>query len=444
MEVGALYEVRVNSQLALEFYGAPAGEPALGPVAYMHRPSALDNPVAPIGHHWQDATHVAFGVLTTGVYGQHWKLEGSVFNGREPDDERWNFDPIRLDSYAGRLTVNPDSQWSMTAGYGFLKSPEALRPDESVHRFTASVLNSRKLKNGQWATSLVWGANDVSHEGWSNTALLESEAILATHNTIFGRTEYARKSAEELALPITAFPAAEKFDLGNLSLGYIRDFAQMFGATAGVGVMCTVNRVPESLEAFYGSRLPLGGLVFFRIRPAYKVAAPMGGMLTEQQAEEMIFGFVLLNDWSARDIQQWEYVPLGPFLAKAFATSISPWVVTREALEPFRLQGPEQSPAPLDYLKQGRRQNYNIELDVSLRAAGTNAAASISRTNFKYMYWSSVQQLMHHASSGCAMNVGDLLGSGTISGPEKNQRGSLLEISWNGTEPLELPGGARR
>ena len=172
--------------------------------------------------------------------------------------------------------------------------------------------------------------------------------------------------------------------------------------------------------------------------------SPMGGMLTEQQAEEMIFGFVLLNDWSARDIQQWEYVPLGPFLAKAFATSISPWVVTREALEPFRLKGPEQEPVPLDYLKQAKPQNYDIALDVSLRAAGANAAASISRTNFKYMYWSSVQQMMHHASSGCAMNVGDLLGSGTISGPEKDQRGSLLEISWNGTEPVELPGGAKR
>jgi fumarylacetoacetase len=172
--------------------------------------------------------------------------------------------------------------------------------------------------------------------------------------------------------------------------------------------------------------------------------SPIGGMLTEQQAEAMIFGFVLLNDWSARDIQQWEYVPLGPFLAKAFATSISPWVVTREALEPFRLGGPEQSPAPLDYLRQSRPQNYDLELDVALRAAGAGAPARISRTNFKYMYWSSVQQLMHHASSGCAMNVGDLLGSGTISGPEKSQRGSLLEISWNGTEPVELPGGVKR
>ncbi len=170
----------------------------------------------------------------------------------------------------------------------------------------------------------------------------------------------------------------------------------------------------------------------------------MGEMLSEERAEKMIFGFVLLNDWSARDIQQWEYVPLGPFLAKAFATSISPWIVTREALEPFRMQGPAQDPAPLPYLRQSRPNNYNLELEVSLRAAQMSRPARICHTNFKYMYWSSLQQLMHHASSGCAMNVGDLLGSGTISGPEKSQRGSLLEISWNGSEPVELPGGIMR
>jgi fumarylacetoacetase len=172
--------------------------------------------------------------------------------------------------------------------------------------------------------------------------------------------------------------------------------------------------------------------------------SPMGEMLNERQAEDMIFGFVILNDWSARDIQQWEYVPLGPFQAKAFATSISPWVVTREALEPFRLHGPTQDPVPLPYLRQTSANNFDLELDVSLRAAGMNEAKTICRTNFKYMYWSSVQQLVHHAACGCAMNVGDLLGSGTISGPEKHQRGSLLEISWNGSEPVELGGGVKR
>ena len=173
-------------------------------------------------------------------------------------------------------------------------------------------------------------------------------------------------------------------------------------------------------------------------------ASAMGEMLSEARAEQMIFGFVILNDWSARDIQQWEYVPLGPFQAKAFATSISPWVVTREALEPFRVHGPAQEPVPLPYLRQSRANNFDLELDVSLRAQGMNEPEIICRTNFKYMYWSSVQQLMHHSSSGCAMNVGDLLGSGTISGPQKHQRGSLLEISWNGTEPVKLDGGVTR
>ncbi len=173
-------------------------------------------------------------------------------------------------------------------------------------------------------------------------------------------------------------------------------------------------------------------------------AAPMGGMLTEAQAEESIFGFTLLNDWSARDIQQWEYVPLGPFLGKSFATSISPWIVTREALEPFRVKGPVQDPAPLAYLQQKHAQNYDVQLAVDLKTETMQKPAGITRTNFKYMYWSSVQQLVHHASSGCAMNVGDLLGSGTISGPDKSERGSMLELSWGGAEPLDLGNGVQR
>jgi fumarylacetoacetase len=168
----------------------------------------------------------------------------------------------------------------------------------------------------------------------------------------------------------------------------------------------------------------------------------MGTPVGMAQAEEMIFGFVLLNDWSARDIQPWEQPPLGPFQAKAFATSISPWVVTREALAPFLVDGPVQEPTPLPYLARNGPQNYDIALEVGLRAG--QAETVISRTNFKYMYWSSAQQLAHHAFCGCAMRVGDLLGSGTISGPQKHERGSLLELSWNGTEPLSLGDGGQR
>ncbi|MEA2840663.1 MAG: fumarylacetoacetase [Methylobacteriaceae bacterium] len=168
----------------------------------------------------------------------------------------------------------------------------------------------------------------------------------------------------------------------------------------------------------------------------------MGTPVGMAQAEEMIFGFVLLNDWSARDIQPWEQPPLGPFQAKAFATSISPWVVTREALAPFSVDGPAQEPTPLPYLARKGPQNYDIALEVGLRAG--QAETVISRTNFRYMYWSSAQQLAHHAFGGCAMRVGDLLGSGTISGPQKHERGSLLELSWNGTEPLSLGDDAQR
>ena len=125
MEVGALYERELTSSLAWSLYVAPSGEPALSPVAFMHRPSAMDDPVAPLGHHWQDATHISFGVLTAGLFGRKWKLEGSLFNGREPNEKRWDFDRMRLDSYSGRVTVNPDSQWSLALGYGFLKSPES-------------------------------------------------------------------------------------------------------------------------------------------------------------------------------------------------------------------------------------------------------------------------------------------------------------------------------
>ena len=170
----------------------------------------------------------------------------------------------------------------------------------------------------------------------------------------------------------------------------------------------------------------------------------MGEMLDQASAERLIFGFVLLNDWSARDIQAWEYQPLGPFLAKAFATTISPWVVTKEALEPFRTATPAQEPAPLPYLRQTGLQNYDVRLEVDLQTASMGAPVTISHSNFRYMYWSSVQQLMHHASTGCAMRVGDLLGSGTISGDDKAERGSLLELSWNGTTPLALGNGETR
>lgn len=169
-----------------------------------------------------------------------------------------------------------------------------------------------------------------------------------------------------------------------------------------------------------------------------------GSPVTVAEADQMIFGYVLLNDWSARDVQAWEYQPLGPFQAKAFATSISPWIVTAEALEPFRCSTPAREKELLPYLNEPGPMLYDIQLEIRMKPAGADRASLLSRTNYREMYFSAAQQLCHHAVSGCEMNTGDLLGSGTISGPEKENRGSLLEISWGGKEPITLETGETR
>ncbi len=173
------------------------------------------------------------------------------------------------------------------------------------------------------------------------------------------------------------------------------------------------------------------------------VGTPSDGPITVQEADDNIFGYVLLNDWSARDIQAWEYQPLGPFQAKATATSISPWIVTKAALEPFRCDTPDREFALLDHLKDCGPMLYDIDLAVTM-APENKDATTIARTNYREMYYSAAQQLAHHSTSGCPMNTGDLLGSGTISGPNKPERGSLLELSWGGKEPLTLDTGETR
>ena len=171
----------------------------------------------------------------------------------------------------------------------------------------------------------------------------------------------------------------------------------------------------------------------------------LGEPIAIENAWDHIFGMVLFNDWSARDLQQWEYVPLGPFNAKTFASSISPWIVTLEALEPFKTHSPVQEPQPLAYLREDHSSNsYDINLSVEIQANGADQADVISETNFKYMYWSMAQQLTHHTIAGCNVQVGDLMGSGTISGPTPNSYGSLLEITWNAAKPLTLSNGEER
>ena len=170
---------------------------------------------------------------------------------------------------------------------------------------------------------------------------------------------------------------------------------------------------------------------------------PLGESISTKNAEDHIFGLVLFNDWSARDIQKWEYVPLGPFLAKNFASSISPWVVTLEALEPFKLAGPKQEPGVLPYLQFEGDKNYDINLEVGIQPE-KGEETTVCLSNFKHMYWNMAQQLAHHTVNGCNINIGDMMASGTISGKEENSFGSMLELSWGGTKPIKLKDGSER
>ena len=187
------------------------------------------------------------------------------------------------------------------------------------------------------------------------------------------------------------------------------------------------------------------GRLDFELEMAFVTGKPnaMGTSITTDAAEDHIFGMMLFNDWSARDIQKWEYVPLGPFLAKNFASTVSPWIVTLEALEPFRVAGPKQDPAVLPYLQFQGNKNYDIQLEVSITPEGSTPK-TVCRSNFKYMYWNMAQQLAHHTVNGCNIEVGDLLASGTISGAEEDSFGSMLELAWMGTKPLSMPDGSTR
>ena len=169
----------------------------------------------------------------------------------------------------------------------------------------------------------------------------------------------------------------------------------------------------------------------------------LGESVSTEDAEDYIFGLVLFNDWSARDIQKWEYVPLGPFLAKNFASSISPWVVTLEALNPFKVAGPTQEPKVLPYLAYEGEKNYNINLEVGITPEGSEET-TVCRSNFKYMYWNMAQQLAHHTVNGCNIHVGDMMASGTISGKEDDSFGSMLELAWMGTKPVKMKDGSER
>ena len=263
MEVAAMYRHLIAGGFGLELYAAPSGEPALGPTAFMHRMSAMLNPFPPIGHHWQDATHISFPVLTVGVYNRWIKLEGSLFHGREPDENRWNFDLGALDSWSARLSANPTPTTSFQLSYGFLRSPESLQPDESLHRLTASAHYSAPiLDGGNLALSAVFGRN-IAQES-SNSLLGEAQIDLDGRNVPFLRVEWVQKLAHELVVPGDEHT---RFDVGTAVFGLAHRFGPLGPVVPLVGAAVNVGYVPDSLRTVYGTQWPLGAFVFVGIQP---------------------------------------------------------------------------------------------------------------------------------------------------------------------------------
>ena len=267
MEVAARYQRALGHSLALEVYGGPAGEPALGPVAFPHRVSALWSPMAPISHHWQDATHIAYGVLTGGIFGPRWKLEGSAFNGREPDDNRYDFDLGALDSYSGRLWFLPSARLALQVSTGYLRDAELTTDGAAdVHRSTASLEYQLPLPpGGSWASTLVWGQNRA-HGLVTSTQLAESSLDVDGRNVFYGRGELAQKTGQDLSLDDEAL-ARRVFRVGKLALGYTRQVGT--GAMRpAVGGELSLNFAPLALKPFYGSATSAGFSLHLSIRPA--------------------------------------------------------------------------------------------------------------------------------------------------------------------------------
>jgi hypothetical protein len=264
MELAADYRQPLSDDVGLELYLAPAGEPALGPAGFPHRLSSMSNPFAPLGHHWIDSTHVSFGVLTAGVYTRSAKLEASWFNGREPDENRWDFDFRALDSYSGRLSLNPTERWSLQISAGHLKSPEALEPDASETRVTASVTHNLPFADsGNWATTAAWGRKFVQGEPASSAFLVESNLELDRHHTPFARLEFVRKSAHDLALG-DAF-GHHTFGVGTLTLGYLYAFDPFGPVVPAVGAAVSGDLLDRDLEPAYGHRTAYGFMLFVRV-----------------------------------------------------------------------------------------------------------------------------------------------------------------------------------
>jgi hypothetical protein len=257
-----------------QVYGGLAAEPALGPAAYPHRISAMPNLLAPITHHWLDATHITFGVLTAGLYGNRWKAEASAFNGREPDEERTGLDLAPLDSVSGRVWFLPSANLAMQVSAGHLKEAEpgeGANPRVDVTRFTASATYHRAHGDGGiWATTVAWGSNEEEDRA-THALLVESNLTLADRDSWFGRFEIVGKTAHDLDVPHSLVDDVEgtaTFTVAKLQGGYTRYLTTWKGLKAGLGVSASLGFVPSALETVYGGRVNPGAGVFLTVRPA--------------------------------------------------------------------------------------------------------------------------------------------------------------------------------
>jgi hypothetical protein len=271
MELSATFERRLVGPVGASLYLAPVGEPAGGPVAFMHRPSSVGDPFAPLSHHWQDGQHVTFGVVTAGLFTRHVKLEGSLFNGREPDEVRTNFDfrGRRLDSWSARLTILPGRDWALSGWYAYFESPEALFPADWAKHVGASALHSRPIgRDGAWSSAVIWGAKrhetSLHHPTARFTHSVTSETSLeiGRRHTVFARADYVQKDMEELFLP---HEREQVHEVRTLAAGYLFDVVHARSATLGIGARGAVNFIPNELATFYGSARPVGGAVYVRL-----------------------------------------------------------------------------------------------------------------------------------------------------------------------------------
>jgi hypothetical protein len=261
-ELSATYTLPIGEHASWQLYGGPAGEPALGPVTYVHRTSASEIPTAPLGHHMEDSTHISYGVVTTGFTYRKWKIEASAFNGREPDEYRYNFDFAPLDSWSARINYSPSRNWTSQYSFGVLKHPEALEAT-NIQRQTASVTYNRPLNSGNWATTFLWGQNfKTAADTRRNAFLVESVLNFLQKNYAYARMEVVDKDE----LVGTFIPPDQNFRIGAYTFGGVRDLVQNSKIQIGLGADFTVYSKPASLDTAYGST-PVGAKVFLRFRP---------------------------------------------------------------------------------------------------------------------------------------------------------------------------------